>query len=176
VSGAPSCVIRGLTEDDWEVLRRIRLMALAESPTAFETMFADAAAWSHERWRERARGSTTSRLFMAYRNGHPAGMAGIYAEDDGSVQVISVWVRPEQRRQGVARVLIAAAIEFAVAAGLSPVLLWVAEGNTAARCLYEELGFRVTGRHKPVRSQPSIEEHEMRLHRGPMAVAEHPAG
>jgi ribosomal protein S18 acetylase RimI-like enzyme len=176
VSGAPSCVIRGLTEDDWEVLRRIRLMALAESPTAFETMFADAAAWSHERWRERARGSTTSRLFMAYRDDHPAGMAGIYAEDDGSAQVISVWVRPDQRRQGVARVLIAAAVEFAVAAGLSPVLLWVAEGNAAARCLYEELGFRVTGRHKPVRSQPSIEEHEMRLHRGPRTVAEHQAG
>jgi ribosomal protein S18 acetylase RimI-like enzyme len=176
VSGTPTCVVRGLTEDDWEVLRRIRLMALTDAPAAFETLLADAAAWSDQRWRERARGSATSRLFMAYRDDHPAGMAGIYAEDDGSAEVISVWVLPEQRRQGVARVLIAAAIEFAVGAGLSPVQIWVAEGNTAARRLYEALGFRVTGSHKPVRSQPSIEEHEMRLQRDPATVAEHRAG
>jgi hypothetical protein len=36
VSGTPTGVVRGLTEDDWEVLRRIRLTALAESPAAFE--------------------------------------------------------------------------------------------------------------------------------------------
>jgi ribosomal protein S18 acetylase RimI-like enzyme len=176
VSRTPTCVVRGLTEDDWEVLRRIRLMALTDAPAAFETLLADAVAWTDQRWRERARGSPTSRLFMAYRDDHPAGMAGIYAEDDGSAEVISVWVLPEQRRQGVARALIAAAIDFTVAAGLSPVHIWVAEGNTAARRLYETLAFRVTGSHKPVRSQPSIEEHEMRLERDPTTVAVHRAG
>jgi GNAT superfamily N-acetyltransferase len=176
VSGTPTCVVRGLTEADWEVLRRIRLMALTDAPAAFETLLADAAAWSDQRWRERARGSATSRLFMAHCDDHPAGMAGIYAEDDGSAEVISVWVRPERRRQGVARVLIIAAIDFAVAAGLSPVHIWVAEGNAAARRLYEALGFRATGNHKPVRSQPSIEEHEMRLKRGATTVAALRAG
>jgi hypothetical protein len=50
------------------------------------------------------------------------------------------------------------------------VLLGVADGNTAARCLYEELGFWGHGPTQAGASQPSIEEHEMTLHRGRLAT------
>jgi ribosomal protein S18 acetylase RimI-like enzyme len=51
-------------------------------------------------------------------------------------------VAPEWRRRGVARRLMAHAIEVATAAGASRLDLTAGEGKAAARALYRELGFR----------------------------------
>lgn len=148
-------------------MRSVRLRALADAPTAFGTTLAEARELTDDRWRERARGSATSRLFLARLGEQAVGMAGIFDEGDGSAQVISVWVAAEHRGRGVARALTAAAVDFAAAAGIARIRLWVTDGNAAARGLYEHLGFSPTGRHQPLPSEPSLEEHEMEIRAAP---------
>jgi ribosomal protein S18 acetylase RimI-like enzyme len=155
--------IRAVSEADWQVLRSVRLQALADAPGAFATTLDEATAFSDDRWRERARGSETSRSFLAFVDDRAVGIAGLFDEGDGSAQLISVWVLPEQRGRGVARGLTTTVMNFAAAAGMKRMTVWFTEGNTPAQRLYERLGFRATGRHQPMASHASIDEHEMDL-------------
>jgi ribosomal protein S18 acetylase RimI-like enzyme len=163
--------IRAVSEADWQVLRSVRLQALADAPNAFATTLEEATAFSEDRWRERARGSETSRLFLAYVDERAVGIAGVYDEPGGSAQLISVWVLPEQRGRGVARALTTAVMHFAAAAGMRRMTVWFTDGNTRAQRLYERLGFRATERHQPMPSRASIEEHEMDILLEPPARA-----
>jgi ribosomal protein S18 acetylase RimI-like enzyme len=43
------------------------------------------------------------------------------------------------------------------------VVLWVADHNTAARFLYERVGFRPTGERQPLPSNPALTESLLRL-------------
>jgi ribosomal protein S18 acetylase RimI-like enzyme len=153
--------VRAVSQADWQVLRSVRLQALADAPDAFATTLEEAMGYSEDRWRERARGTETSRMFLAFVDDRPAGIAGLFDDEDGSAQLISVWVLPEQRGKGVAQALTTAVMQFATAAGVQRMTVWFADGNTPARKLYERLGFTATGRHQPMPSRDSIEEHEM---------------
>lgn len=155
--------VRTIGEDDWELLRDVRLQALHESPESFETRHADAAAWPEERWRSRARGSERARDVMAFAGDTPVGMAGAYVEDDGDGEVISVWVHPMHRGHGVGRELVLGAIAWARTAGVTRFRLWVTDGNDAAVALYAGLGFVATGKRQPLPTQPWLEEVQMRL-------------
>jgi ribosomal protein S18 acetylase RimI-like enzyme len=163
--------IRAVSEDDWQVLRSVRLQALADAPDAFATTLEEATAFPDDRWRERARGTDTSRMFLAFVDDRVMGIAGLFDEEDGSAQLISVWVLPEQRGKGVARALTTAVMRFAAAAGVQRMTVWFTDGNTQARRLYERLGFRATGKHQPVPSRASIEEYEMDVMLEPPAHA-----
>lgn len=162
-------VVRAVSEDEWSVLRSVRLQALADAPSAFGSTLAAEQQFTEERWRERATGSVNSRLFLAWRGDEAVGIAGCVDEGDGSAQVVSVWVRPEHRGRGVARALTAAALVFASDRGFSVIRLWVTEGNTSARRLYERLGFTATGKQQPLPSDSALREHELELtgHAGP---------
>lgn len=153
--------IRAVSEADWQVLRSVRLQALADAPDAFATTLEEAMAYSDDRWRERARGTETSRMFLAFVDDRAIGIAGLFDEEDGSAQLISVWVLPEQRGKAVAQALTTAVMHFATAAGMQRMTVWFTDGNTAAKKLYERSGFRATGRHQRMPSRASIEEHEM---------------
>lgn len=54
-------------------------------------------------------------------------------------------VAPSGRRRGLATALVAAAVEVARAQGAERLLLEVREGNTAARGLYDRVGFATAG-------------------------------
>lgn len=153
--------IRAVSEADWQVLRSVRLQALADAPDAFATTLEEAMAFSDDRWRERARGTETSRMFLAFVDDRAMGIAGLFDEEDGSAQLISVWVPPEQRGKGMAQALTTAVMRFATAAGMQRMTVWFTDGNSPAKKLYERLGFAATGRHQPMPSRASIEEHEM---------------
>ena len=163
--------IRAVFEHDWRVLREVRLQALADAPTAFGTTLGEAHQFTEDRWRERARGSATSRQFLAFLDGDAVGIAGVFDEGDGSAEIVSVWVRPEHRARGVATDLTMAAIDFAIAAGIARITLWVTGGNAPARGLYQRLGFTPTGRRQPLPSDPSLDEHEMEIRAAPPVLA-----
>jgi GNAT superfamily N-acetyltransferase len=55
--------------------------------------------------------------------------------------VAELYVVPDRRGQGLGRALMEAAIEFARQAGARRMDLGTGEDDTAARCLYESLGF-----------------------------------
>ena len=63
-------------------------------------------------------------------------------------EVLTLAVRPDFRRRGAGRALVAAAAEAAEIAGAKVLFLEVAEDNLTAVALYESCGFRPTGRRK----------------------------
>jgi ribosomal-protein-alanine N-acetyltransferase len=66
------------------------------------------------------------------------------AADEG--EILNLAVAPQGRRQGVGRALARDALEALRARGAAAVYLEVRESNTAARWLYEGLGFQSVGR------------------------------
>ena len=79
------------------------------------------------------------------------------------MHLVSMWVDPRYRRWGVARVLVDQAVRWAAERQAREVILWVADQNTAARRLYEQLGFRPTGERQPLPSNPARTESLLRL-------------
>jgi ribosomal-protein-alanine N-acetyltransferase len=63
----------------------------------------------------------------------------------GEMEVLTVGVSPDVRRQGVARALVVAAVGAARQAGAEAAFLEVAVDNDAAAALYAGLGFRRAG-------------------------------
>jgi ribosomal protein S18 acetylase RimI-like enzyme len=63
----------------------------------------------------------------------------------------------------VARALVDQAVRWAAERRAREVVLWVADQNTAARRLYERLGFRPTGERQPLPSNPALTESLLRL-------------
>jgi ribosomal protein S18 acetylase RimI-like enzyme len=157
---------------DWEALRQLRLRALADAPDAFASTLDAELALPAEVWRQRAEGGPASATFIAGKDGVDVGLAGVFAEPDppGSMHLISMWVDPRHRRQGVARALIDLVIGWAAERRASEVVLWVADQNDAARRLYERLGFRPTGERQPLPSNPARSESCMRLPLGGSAA------
>ena len=62
------------------------------------------------------------------------------------VHITNVAVRPDARRQGIARALLSSVVDNARARAFKVVVLEVRPSNDHARMLYESFGFRVVGR------------------------------
>lgn len=63
-------------------------------------------------------------------------------------EILTLAVRPSARRAGLGRRLTEAAVVRSAALGARDIFLEVAEGNAAARALYERMGFVETGRRR----------------------------
>jgi ribosomal protein S18 acetylase RimI-like enzyme len=150
---------------DWEALRQLRLRALADAPDAFASTLEEEVAFPEEVWRQRAEGGPASANFLAREGGVDVGLAAVFAEPDvpGRMHLVSMWVAPRYRRRGVARALVDQAVRWAAERRAREVVLWVADQNTAARRLYERLGFRPTGGRQPLPSNPARTESLLRL-------------
>ena len=125
--------VRRVCADEWEALREVRLRALAEAPEAFETRFEDASLRPEQWWREwaerSARGAGQA-MFLAW-DGVPAGIGGILAER-GRFRVISIWVDPGRRGEGIGSALLEAAVGFAGERGGDPLGRRRQRGRAAA--------------------------------------------
>ena len=155
-------LVREITADDWELMRDVRLAALAEAPYAFGSTYAREAAFTEERWRGRI--SERSVTFLAHEetgDAAPAGLAGVYVEDGGA-ELVSMWVRPSARGLGVGEALVGAAASWAKTRDFGSLSLWVTESNAPAVRLYERLGFGPTGERQPLPSDPALAEIRMR--------------
>lgn len=63
---------------------------------------------------------------------------------------------------GIAHELVTAVVGWAHQTGMTAVELRVTRGNDAAVRLYETVGFRLTGNHQPLPSDPCKDELRMR--------------
>jgi ribosomal protein S18 acetylase RimI-like enzyme len=158
--------IRRLRPDEGLRLRAIRLEALADSPSAFGSTFAETLARPPEYWERRAADNASgegSVLFIAEGESGWYGLAGAYLdeEDPDSADLISMWVRPAYRGKGLGERLVAAVIAWARERGLQQVALWVTQTNTPAIALYERCGFRHTNETQPLPSNPEILEQRL---------------
>ncbi len=152
-------LVRETVPDDWQALRDIRLTALRDAPDAFASTYAGEASRGQGDWTSRiARGGT----FLAYvpevSVSEPAGLAGGYPAEPGTVELISMFVGPRARGRGVGAALVEAVVDWAKARNAASVHLWVTETNANARLLYERCGFKPTGERQPLPSNPAIGE------------------
>jgi len=154
-------VVREVTLDDWETLRDVRLAALREAPSAFGSTYAREAAFTAEQWRGRINDRSVTYFAYLPDNPEPAGLAGAYV-NDGVANVVSLWVRPSARGNGVGEALIGATADWARARDHDSLVLWVTESNTSARSLYDRCGFALTGERQPLPSDPDLPEVRMR--------------
>jgi GNAT superfamily N-acetyltransferase len=157
-------LVRETVADDWRALRDIRLTALQDAPDAFWSTYEQQAAFGEADWRRRiARGGTFLAYLPEVGASEPAGLAGGYRERPGTVELVSMYVRPKARGRGVGEALVAAVINWAFARNARSVHLWVTETNSHARVLYERCGFSPTDERQPLPSNPRIAEIGMAL-------------
>ncbi len=139
--------LKVLTPDDWAAWRELRLVALAEAPYAFGATLAD---WQgqgdrEERWRARL-GIPGSINLLAMAGGRAVGMvSGVPGPSDGMAELISMWVGPAARGQGVGDLLVRAVGEWAERSGARVLRLAVSVVNTRAIELYRRNGFEDIG-------------------------------
>ena len=160
--------------DEWDVWRDLRFAALRDSPHAFASGLERESAYDEDFWRRRL-GDPQNVCLIALVDGRAVGIGGGYLREDerGSngviAELVSMWVRPDQRRIGVARALIGRVSQWAHARGQDELRLFVSEGNDAAQRTYERLGFTLNGYRQPQPHDPSRFESEMSKPIGPGA-------
>ena len=135
--------------DDWQVVRCVRLAALADAPDAFERTLEEEVQRPDSFWQERlashAEGESTVG-YLALRGDVGCGMAvGLWRPETRKVDLVALWVVENVRRHGVARSLTQAICSWARERGAAEVTLEVTLENQAAIGLYRSLGFEVTG-------------------------------
>ncbi len=142
--------VRPIVPDEWRRLKEIRLEALAESPLAFTTTLDEAKALPDAVWHQRASGHAhgVSQVTMIGIDGsRTVGMAVGLLRDGAAadvVPIVSVFVSPLYRGQGVGRRVMEGVEDWARHHGAGASSLWVVDENHAARRFYECLGYRAT--------------------------------
>jgi RimJ/RimL family protein N-acetyltransferase len=159
-----------LNEDQWRILRNVRLTALKESPRSFLSKYEKEVNFGEEQWRgEFSRGE----WIIAGEEGKPPdALIGVTRSNDipsTDRYLEYLWVSPEARRSKLATNLIQAVLGRQEALGIEVVWLWILDGNEPARELYNKCGFVTTGeRHRP-RADRSLWEERMNRRLRPRA-------
>ncbi len=147
--------IKLLVQDEWRVLRDVRLAALRESPNSFLAMYENEKVFDELKWRaEFSRGDWT----VSMHDEQLAGIVGCTREastpaDERYLEYL--WVAPLWRNKGVARTMVTAVLDRLRNSGVRTAYLWVLDGNDAAVRLYKRVGFISSNhRHRPAPAGP----------------------
>jgi ribosomal protein S18 acetylase RimI-like enzyme len=130
--------ITRLTESDWRAFAVIRLRALADSLGERDPQYQKEIAFTAAQWRRRLRDHAQ---FAVLTGDRVVGLIAAQQESPDSIYLYSLWLDPIGRGQGLARSLVAAAVDWARDQRVRTVRLRVATDNSAARAVYESLGF-----------------------------------
>jgi RimJ/RimL family protein N-acetyltransferase len=130
--------IAQLTEADWQVFAELRLRALAEEFGTGDDQYRQEEQFTARRWRRRV---SEHAQFAAWLDKRPVGLVGAHRDSPETVYVYSLWLDPAVRGHGLARDLIAAALDWARSQHARTVYLRVAADNAVARAVYTGLGF-----------------------------------
>lgn len=129
-----------LTESDWRVFAGVRLRALTDSLGEDDPQYQKEVTFTAAQWRRRLRDHAQ---FAALVGERPVGLIGAQQENAETVYLYSLWLDPCARGHGLARPLVAAALDWARGRRARTVRLRVAVDNAVARGVYESLGFTV---------------------------------
>lgn len=159
-------IIRPTTEEDWEILKEIRLASLLDAPTAFGVSHADAAAYSDAQWRDRAARRGPAEFLLAFINGGAAGMVGGVMSQTSELNLIAMWVQPEYRGTAVAAGLVDSIKTRAVSQGHTRIVLDVSPNNERAAAFYRKQGFSFLPEWEALESHPDVmlQKMEWRAH------------
>ncbi len=165
LTGGPIRIVR-ISEPDWRQVRDLRLLALADTPYAFEETFLGAVMQTEDDWRERARRCTAPGQvgFGALDGNRWVGTMRAVLDRDGLMVLLSVFVVPTHRGRGagVTDALLDAIENWVCAQGFDELYLDVHEDNTRAQALYRRRGYCPTGSRQPYALNPAQQEIRMR--------------
>ena len=141
-----------LCESDAESFRQLRRERLIEEPRAFAESVEEHDALSLENIRTRLRHASGENFVVgAFEGDELIGMAGFSRSPRRKSRhkgvIWGVYVRASARGRGVGRAILSALIDRA-RGEVEQIQLSVSVGQTAARALYESLGFEVFGRER----------------------------
>ena len=114
-------------------------MSPADMAAIHKAAFARSRPWSAQEFA----GLTAGKGCFAVGDTRAFALVRIVADE---AELLTIATRPEHRRQGLARALMANLHEIAARHGATRCFLDVAADNRAAIALYESLGYDVTGR------------------------------
>lgn len=134
-------IISKLPEHEWRKYRDIRLLALKTDPDAFCSTYKEEVALSETEWRRRIEA-----MWFAKVDANVVGLVGLLARENDPNQsygdMVSLWVNPQFRGQGAARLLVAKLQALAPSLSLGKIALQVNKTQLNAIKLYERMGFR----------------------------------
>ncbi len=137
-------IISKLTSDEWQKYRDIRLLALKSDPHAFGSSYEEEINLTEADWRNRI-----NVMWFAKVNHDVIGLIGLLQRENQASRhcgyIISLWVKPEFRRQGIAKNLVQKLKELSVGLGLRKLSLQVSATQPNAKRLYEKLDFQEVG-------------------------------
>ncbi len=134
-----------VTEDSWRIYRDVRLAALLDTPRAFASTYAGAAARDESAWLALL---ASMQVWLAFEGDRPVGVIALSRDDElpkDEAYLIQMWVSSSARGHGVGDLLVSTVLDAAGQAGYSRVLLDVGEENLPAQRRYERHGFVRTG-------------------------------
>ncbi len=141
--------IRPLTTADAAAFRNLRLQAIADAPSAVWPTHEEEAGRTPVETAARIERTRDQVVFGAFVDADLVGIAGLRREPLAQVRhkalLWGVFVRPDRRRDGVARRLFSHAASFARAEGVLQIQLCVNAENVTALHLYRTLGFSSFG-------------------------------
>lgn len=163
-------VVRPFREDEWELLRALRLEALANEPTAYGSTVAESLNFPESHWRMMAR---EWNYVGAFVNGTPVAMGsgGFHDQKPGTTWLFGMYVSPPWRGKGVGDGIVAAVATWARDRGSDALYLHVTSTLPRSRAFYRRLGFSETGDHHGMLRDPSLQLREMHKPLSPFAVA-----
>ncbi len=133
-----SASITRLAESDWRAFAVIRLRALVDSLGERDPQYQKEIAFTAAQWRRRLRDHAQ---FAVLAGDRVVGLIAAQQETPDSVYLYSLWLDPAARGRGLARSLVATAVDWARGQRVRTITLRVATGNAPARAVYESLGF-----------------------------------
>ena len=159
-------IIRSTTDEDWEILKEIRLASLIDAPTVFGVSHATLAAHSDSEWRERAANRGQAQFLLAFMNGEAVGMVGGVISPTSDLTLIAMWVRHAYRGTDAAASLVDAIKTRAIAQGHARVILDVSPDNERAASFYRKQDFSFLPEWEPLASHPEIAVQKMEWRTG----------
>jgi ribosomal protein S18 acetylase RimI-like enzyme len=141
--------VRPLGKEHWAQFKSLRLTAIATSPSAIWPTQEEEAARSAQEVQTRIEANGQQAVFGAFDGERLVAIAGLRRESLQQVAhkatVWGVFVHPEHRGEGIARLLLSHLVARARDLGVLQIQLSVNASNGPAQALYRSLGFTAYG-------------------------------
>lgn len=145
-SQANQVSVRRVNAQDWQLVRCVRLAALADAPDAFGQTLDEELALPDAHWQARTAVNAAGLeniAFLASIDDVPCGLAVGALEPQGQAELYSMWVAANVRRRGIGLALVQAVSAWARERGATRLSLKVVAANSGAVELYRANGFEL---------------------------------